>query len=92
MRIRTCTRPFAPSGVFQLEPALAVLPSQDSGERTSRSLGGAECMALTRFETDAVRNRLADRDAKITSDAEKSDGAIWRRWKSKMRMSEEACQ
>ena len=49
-------------------------------------------MALTRFETDAVRNRLADRDAKITSDAEKSDGAIWRRWKSKMRMSEEACQ
>ncbi|CAE7821677.1 abcG2 [Symbiodinium sp. CCMP2456] len=50
-------------------------------------------MALTRFEADAVRNRLADPDAKITSDAEnaeKSDGAIWRRWKSKMRMSEEA--
>ncbi|OLP96299.1 ABC transporter G family member 22 [Symbiodinium microadriaticum] len=70
-------------------PAEAAKPEEVRETRRSGSFPPA--WLLGRFRrADSGERTSRSLDAKITSDAEKSDGAIWRRWKSKMRMSEEA--
>ncbi|CAE7675223.1 abcG2 [Symbiodinium sp. CCMP2592] len=70
-------------------PAEAGKPEEVRETRRSGSFPPAWLLGKFR-RADSGERTSRSLDVKITSDAEKSDGAIWRRFKSKMRMSEEA--